>query len=104
MGLRLDTISVLVRSTTLIAQYRYLFLGTSSPNKWILHLEGGGWCYDEDDCVERSKGRLGSSKYWPASVTYSGLLSDDCTVNPNFCGWSMVFIGYCDGASFSGNV
>jgi len=78
--------------------------GTSSPNKWIIHLEGGGWCYNEDDCVERSKGSLGSSKFWPPTVTYSGLLSDDCTVNPDFCGWSMIFIGYCDGASFAGNV
>ena len=36
--------------------------------------------------------------------TLSGLLSDDCTINPYFCGWSMVFVGYCDGSSFAGNV
>ena len=79
-------------------------LGTTEPNKWIIHLEGGGWCYNEDDCVERSKTELGSSNYWPETYTFSGLLSDDCTINPHFCGWSMVYVGYCDGASFAGNV
>jgi len=54
--------------------------------------------------VKISKERLGSSKYWPDDVTFSGLLSDDCIINPDFCGWSMVYIGYCDGASFAGNV
>ncbi|XP_065887895.1 uncharacterized protein [Dysidea avara] len=82
----------------------YIRTGTTSPNNWILHQEGGGWCFNEDQCVLRSKTDLGSSKGWPPNVTYSGLLSDDCTVNPDFCGWSMVYIGYCDGASFSGNV
>ena len=79
-------------------------IGTSTPNKWIIHLEGGGWCYDEDECVSRSKTTFGSSVNWPETYTYSGLLSDDCTDNPYFCGWSMVYVAYCDGASFSGNV
>ena len=105
-----DTISILVRlHIATVAQgsnlsYLRSILGNSSPNKWILHLAGGGWCYDEDECVKRSKGNLGSSKNWPPSLTYSGLLSDNCTINPDFCGWSMVYIGYCDGASFAGNV
>ena len=82
----------------------YAILGTTAPNKWIIHLEGGGWCYDEDACVLRSKTNLGSSKNWPDTYTDSGLLSDDCTINPYYCGWSMVFVGYCDGASFAGYV
>ncbi|XP_065888663.1 uncharacterized protein [Dysidea avara] len=82
----------------------YIHNGTSSPNKWIIHLQGGGWCGSERNCVDRSKRRLGSSKDWPPKINYSGLLSDDCTINPNFCGWSMVFVGYCDGASFAGYV
>lgn len=78
--------------------------GSSQPKKWIIHLEGGGWCADIENCVERSKQILGSSKAWPEYITLSGFLSDDCLVNPDFCGWSMVFVGYCDGASFAGNV
>ena len=79
-------------------------LGTTTPNKWIFHLEGGAWCPDEDDCVERSKTRFGSSYLMPETQYYSGLLSDDCKVNPHFCGWSMMYASYCDGASFAGNV
>jgi len=37
----------------------------SGSNSWIVHMEGGGWCYNETLCVERSKTRLGSSKSWP---------------------------------------
>lgn len=29
-----------------------------------IFLEGGGWCYDEQDCLSRSKTVLGSSKQW----------------------------------------
>ncbi|XP_065183346.1 uncharacterized protein LOC135814192 [Sycon ciliatum] len=75
----------------------------TGKNKWIVHQEGGGWCYNEDDCVGRSKTRLGSSKYFPKSMTFGGLLSDDCTANPDFCTYNVVFLPYCDGASFSGN-
>ena len=81
------------------------FLGTT-PNKWIIHLQGGAWCETEEECVLRSTTILGSTKYWKDCFDdYSpGLMSDDCTINPNFCGWSMVYAGYCDGASFAGNV
>ena len=53
----------------------------------MLYFEGGGWCYDEDDCVERSKTTLGSSKYneeeWKISeLVPGGILSRDCDVNP----------------------
>ena len=74
------------------------------PNKWIFHLEGGAWCFDEDDCVSRSKTIFGSSDLRPETFFVSGLLSDDCEVNPHFWGWSMIFVAYCDGASFAGNV
>ena len=81
-----------------------MLLGTTTPNKWIFHLSGGGWCYNEDECVSRTKTIFGSSKCWPDILVFSGLLSDHCTVNPYFCGWSMIYVGYCDGASFAGNV
>jgi hypothetical protein len=71
---------------------------------WIIHLEGGGWCYNEVECLERSKTRLGSSKSWSPTADFSGFLSDDSTANPDFYNWNVVFINYCDGASFSGSV
>ena len=74
------------------------------PNKWIFYIEGGAWCSNEDDCVSRSKGMLGSSDSMSETLFFSGLLSDDCNINPHFCGWSMIVAAYCDGASFAGNV
>ena len=79
------------------------FLGTTAPNRWIFHLFGGGWCYNEDECVLRTTTPFGSSKYWPDQWPITGLFSDNCTDNPQFCGWSVVIVGYCDGASFAGN-
>ena len=71
----------------------------------IIHLEGGGWCYDEKLCLERSKTNLGSSKKWPAVHEFkSGFVSDNENVNPVFFDWNLVFVPYCDGASFTGNV
>ena len=81
----------------------YPGFGNGSLN-WILHLEGGGWCYDENLCVERSETQLGSSKHWGTFMTFSGFLSRNPEVNPDFYNWNVVFIKYCDGASFAGNV
>ena len=84
--------------------YNMFNIGSMEPHKWIIHMEGGGYCGNEVECVERSRTDLGSSKHWKELITLEGFLSDNCTENPHFCGWSMVFIPYCDGASFSGNV
>ena len=78
--------------------------GEGSSNKWILHLEGGGWCSTVEACVERSATFLGSSKSWLPSYEFDGFLSDNAQSNPDFYDWNMVYIMYCDGASFSGNV
>ena len=37
-------------------------------------------------------------------MTFSGFLSSNPEVNPDFYNWNVVFIKYCDGASFAGNV
>ena len=77
----------------------------SGASKWIVHLEGGGWCYNEDECVERSKTVLGSSKEWKPSLEFAlGFLSDNKELNPDFYDWNLAFVNYCDGASFVGNV
>jgi hypothetical protein len=75
----------------------------ASESKWILHLEGGGWCGDEGDCLNRSRTALGSSTFWPPAEEFHGFLSDNATVNPDFHDWNMVFLMYCDGGSFAGD-
>jgi hypothetical protein len=67
-----------------------------------LHQEGGGWCNTTNDCLSRSKTRLGSSLQWPRIINLGGIFSDNETVNGEFYDWNVVFLGYCDGGSFSG--
>lgn len=80
-------------------------------NKFLLVLNGGGWCVGNTTsaaklaCAARATGALGSSKHW-ASVLHEdahGMTSTNCTVNPAFCRWSVAYIYYCDGTSFSGD-
>ena len=67
-----------------------------------MHQIGGDWCYTEEDCLNRSKTELGSSKYWPTVVPLGGLFSDNETVSGEFYNWNVVALLYCDGGSFSG--
>ena len=83
----------------------YLRKGSGEgASKWILHLEGGGWCNDTQTCYNRSFTYLGSSKSWPKTAALPGFLSDNSTVNPDFYNWNIVYVMYCDGASFASYV
>ena len=76
----------------------------SGANKWFIHHQGGGWCESYDDCLDRSKGRLGSSKgYGPTNGMGGGYFSPLPSENPMMYSWNSVFLAYCDGGSFSGN-
>eukprot|EP00118_Oscarella_pearsei_P024870 m.306977 g.306977 ORF g.306977 m.306977 type:complete len:383 (+) comp41795_c0_seq1:77-1225(+) len=82
----------------------YFSNGTGSDaNNWIIHLEGGGWCYNEEECYGRSKSHLGSSKKYTETADFQGFLDSDPTLNPKFSNWTVAYVKYCDGASFSGN-
>ena len=73
-------------------------------NRWIIHFNGGAWCFDEGACLERSKSSLGSTKHLPPSPPIiEGINSPDPQVNPDFYDWNLVWVVYCDGASFTGN-
>ena len=50
--------------------------GSPNASKWIVHMQGGGWCWDTDEranhgrsCHDRAKTGLGSSRGWNASGT-----------------------------------
>lgn len=60
-----------------------------------------GWCSDEADCLTRSRTSLGSSSTWEQTLSYEGIMSDSCFVNPDFCNYNRVAMKYCDGNSFS---
>jgi hypothetical protein len=76
----------------------------SGVNKWFIHQQGGGWCYDLASCVSRSKGSLGSTKADKnTSSLNSGYTSLDPKQNPLMYNWNSIEIRYCDGASVSGD-
>ena len=76
----------------------------TGANKWFLHQQGGGWCYDLDSCVSKSNGSLGSTKADKNSSSLnSGYTSLDPKINPLMYNWNSVEIRYCDGASVPGD-
>ncbi|CAI6011658.1 unnamed protein product [Closterium sp. NIES-65] len=94
--------------------------GTGTGSKrWLITLEGGGWCFNMQRCVRRKATGLGSSATWPnpvpgqpgkaaspggsASALMGGIGSANATVNPLFYNWNVVLVKYCDGASFAGS-
>ncbi|GAB2235488.1 hypothetical protein Droror1_Dr00025913 [Drosera rotundifolia] len=76
----------------------------SGINSWLVHIEGGGWCHNITHCLDRSTSRLGSSTKMLKWLAFSGILGNNPTLNPDFYNWNRVKIGYCDGASFTGDV
>ena len=77
----------------------------NATKKWIIHQEGGGWCFNEELCLSRSKTRLGSSTQFARELSFmkSGFMARDCLTNPVFCEYNVLYLPYCDGCSFSGN-
>ena len=78
-------------------------------SRWLVHFSGGGWCSSVRGCAERAKGALGSSRSWPDDYPHldggqHGLMSPDPDIAPSTAGWHKVFIMYCDGSSFTGDV
>lgn len=74
----------------------YFLPSQTNSTKWTVFIDGGGWCYDEDDCYKRSKTPLGTSTLFAAESQCScmnGDLGGDC---------NCLVLPYGDGASFSG--
>lgn len=74
-----------------------------NATKWLLVLQGGGWCTSVEDCTSRAKTSKGSSKGWAPTTTQLGILSADPAVNPHFFSYTAVYLYYCDGFSFVGD-
>ncbi|XP_063934903.1 pectin acetylesterase 9 isoform X1 [Daucus carota subsp. sativus] len=72
-------------------------------HNWLLQFEGGGWCNDVNSCLDRAKTRRGSTRYMNKWEVFSGILSNNASLNPDFYNWNRVKIRYCDGASFAGD-
>ncbi|KAK4571606.1 hypothetical protein RGQ29_030134 [Quercus rubra] len=75
----------------------------AGKNNWLLQFEGGGWCNSLQSCLERAKTRRGSTSLMSKYEIFSGILSNNASLNPDFYNWNRVKLRYCDGASFSGD-
>jgi len=83
----------------------YVRTPIQSNTKWIIFMEGGGWCYNADYCVGRAQSNLGSSLWTPTNMNFGpGIMDDNPAGNPDFFGWNYLWIKYCDGASWLGNL
>uniref|UniRef100_A0ACD5VWU7 Uncharacterized protein n=1 Tax=Avena sativa TaxID=4498 RepID=A0ACD5VWU7_AVESA len=74
----------------------------AGKNRWIVNLEGGGWCDNVRGCLYRKASRLGSSNLMDKHMYFAGIMSSSPVDNPDFYNWNRVMIRYCDGASFAG--
>ncbi|KAM0026850.1 putative pectinacetylesterase/NOTUM [Helianthus debilis subsp. tardiflorus] len=74
-------------------------------DKWLIHIQGGGWCESKKSCllrVNKTNG-VGSSTLMQ-KFNFTGVFSSKQEFNPGFYNWNRVIMRYCDGASFTGDV
>lgn len=84
----------------------YYRKGTGSgTDKWVVFMEGGGFCLSEQDCAARWKTQHGlmTSSGDPDEVRKDGLLSGDPSQNPDFYNWNQVMLMYCSSDRWSGD-
>ena len=75
--------------------YGFAFCASTVSNaSWSIDFQGGGWCYDEADCLARAGTALGSSTTW-RNETLTHTCGRGSSTNT-----AILFYG--DGASFSG--
>jgi hypothetical protein len=89
----------------------------NSTSKWVLFLEGGGWCYGKDakSTIDSCAGRGGFTPPANTGAVFTadgydnsggadigGIMAADPKINPDFYSWNKIFMRYCDGASFGG--
>lgn len=76
---------------------------------WRIQFEGGGWCFDDNSCLTRASSHLGSSngdvhsKYNFMNFV-GGLMDAESNKNPLFYNYTAVFVRYCDGAAYGGDM
>ncbi|KAK4387697.1 Pectin acetylesterase 11 [Sesamum angolense] len=73
-------------------------------DNWVIFLEGGGWCASNKGCLGENKYQYWSTKLKEKRHYFKDILSSNRTINPDFYNWNRVYVGYCDGSSYTGDV
>jgi hypothetical protein len=82
----------------------YLRKGTAK--KWVIHLAGGWWCWDEPSCKNRwdnMRFLMTTTHLGPTIDQYNGIFSNDSLKNPSFHDANYVWVYYCSSDSYSGD-
>ena len=86
----------------------------SSSTKYLMFLEGGGWCSGiytpymtgGNSCTQRINTEFGTTKNDPTTQNFNkiGMLGNNVTLYPLTYDWNKIYLRYCDGGSYSGNL
>ena len=82
----------------------FYYAAGSDPTLWLVYLQGGLWCYDQDSCMERAaKGpQQISSSEWSTTMSQGGIFDANATENP-FAAANKVFVPYCTSDAWLGD-
>ncbi len=88
------------------------FSGEVNRDRWVLFLQGGGFCIDGQDCANRWKSsgtafgaqKLSSDFTPPVGIADRGIqrLNDGVLPDNNLADWNQVFIYYCSSDNWTG--
>ncbi|XP_031334344.1 palmitoleoyl-protein carboxylesterase NOTUM-like isoform X2 [Photinus pyralis] len=76
-----------------------------SSKTWIIYLEGGWYCFDQQTCRNRwlRQRHFMTSSQWPETRNEGGILSPNEEENPFWWNANHVFVPYCTSDSWSGS-
>ena len=96
------------------SSYIYYVSPGAEKNKFVIYQKGGGWCFSDENCLQRASTELGSSTLplFTPTVDYTKfeetarfmLLHSNETLNPQAWNWTRIFLPYLDGGSQIGDV
>ncbi|XP_057799758.1 pectin acetylesterase 8-like [Salvia miltiorrhiza] len=93
----------------------YLVPGSGDgAQNWLIYINGGGWCENITTCRDRFDEYNGNSRISFSNITnsngtlsksqdFTGILSENEAINPDFYNWNRIYVTYCDQASFLGD-
>ena len=94
--------------------YAYYVAPGAERTRYVVFQKGGGWCYSDLECAERSLTELGSSNasFLPPTITFETfsetshfmLLFSNASVSPLTWNWTKIYLPYLDGSSQTSDV
>lgn len=49
----------------------FIDMSQRNSTRWVINIEGGGWCTDTQNCYSRGVSGLGTSRTWPARKPFA---------------------------------